>query len=114
MKNKISTLGYFVKRLKDNGFIVWKIFNKYNIGDHRKWTILINPEFQSVYITCFVNLEGLDDTPQFMFDDGNIFFKKNTLLKTNSIETVVQHLVDHNVGQNLKQFDNTVRNDEGA
>jgi hypothetical protein len=28
MSNKISTLGYFKKRLKDNGFIVLDLFKK--------------------------------------------------------------------------------------
>ena len=113
MKNKISTLGYFVKRLKDNGFVVWKIFNKYNIGDPRKWTVLINPSFQSVYITCMINLEGLDDTPAFMFDDGNVYIKKNTLIKTTSMESIITHLVENNVTQDVEQFKKELKQDDG-
>ena len=35
-KNKITTLSYFVKRLKDSGFNVWKICNNYAHSDPRK------------------------------------------------------------------------------
>ena len=30
VKNKIKTAGYFIKRLKDNGFVVLKMFNAYS------------------------------------------------------------------------------------
>jgi len=29
IKNKITTLSYFVKRLKDCGFTTWKMYDKY-------------------------------------------------------------------------------------
>ena len=30
MKNKVTTCGYFVKRLRDNGYTVNRIFNEYS------------------------------------------------------------------------------------
>lgn len=104
MKNKISTLSYFTKRLKDNGYVVWKIFDKYMIGDQRKWTVLINPGFHSLYITCMVNMEEINDTPTFMFDDGNIYMRKDLLLKTHSIESVIQRLHESGVTSDSESF----------
>jgi len=104
MKNKISTQGYFVKRLKDNGYIVWRIFDKYNIGDHRKWTLLINPGFQSVYITCIVNMESIDDTPIFSFDDGGLYIRKDLQLKTSRIEDIINHLIKYGVTPDAEEF----------
>ena len=106
-KNKISTLGYFVKRMKDNGYVVWKIFDKYNIGDQRKWTVLINPGFHSLYITCMVNMEEVDDTPAFIFDDGNIYMRKNLIIKTNTIEAIVSHLHENGVDASSDKYKKT-------
>lgn len=104
MKNKISTQGYFIKRLKDNGYVVWRIFDKYNIGDHRKWTILVNPGFQSVYITCIVNMEAIDDTPVFSFDDGGVYIRKDLQLKTSRIEDIINHLLKNGVTSDAEDF----------
>ena len=54
-KNKIQTPGYFIKRLKDNDFVVLRVFDKYSETDPRKWTVLVDPSGASVYITCFEN-----------------------------------------------------------
>lgn len=104
MKNKISTQGYFIKRLKDNGYVVWRIFDKYNIGDHRKWTILINPGFQSVYITCIVNMESIDDTPVFSFDDGGVYIRKELQVKTSRMEDIITHLLKNGVTTDAEDF----------
>ena len=90
-KNKLKTAGYFVKRLKDNGFVTLRIFDKYNDKDPRKWTVLVDPSGASVYITCFEYL--------FSFHDGNQNFKGNFSLKTDSIEVVVQRLLKNSVNQ---------------
>ena len=42
-KNKLKTAGYFIKRLKDNGFVTLRIFDKYSEADPRKWTVLVDP-----------------------------------------------------------------------
>jgi len=92
MKNKIHTLSYFKKRLKDNGYIVWDIMNKFSMEDPRKWTIMINPSIESVFVTCSINRESLGDLPEFEFNDGGMRFQKNLTLKTSSMEVVINLL----------------------
>jgi|TARA_R100001163_G_C4970938_1_gene130855 hypothetical protein len=97
-KNKLKTAGYFIKRLKDNGFVTLRIFDKYSEADPRKWTILVDPSGASVYITCFENTPFKGEY-LFNFDDGNQNFRSNFSLRTDSIEVVVQRLLSNNVGQ---------------
>ncbi len=85
MKNKIHTLSYFKKRLKDNRYVIWDIMKKYSLEDPRKWTIMINPSLESIYVTCYVNRESLGDLPEFEFNDGGYRFQKNLTLKTSSM-----------------------------
>tara|TARA_R110001583_G_scaffold39867_1_gene127702 strand:- start:1457 stop:1795 length:339 start_codon:yes stop_codon:yes gene_type:complete len=97
-KNKLKTAGYFIKRLKDNGFVTFRIFDKYNEADPRKWTVLVDPAGASVFITCFENTPFKGEY-LFNFDDGNQNFKGNFSLRTDSIEVVVQRLLANNVSQ---------------
>lgn len=103
-KNKITTLGYFIKRLKDNGYIVWKIMDRYDHDtDYRKWTVLINPSQESVMVTCLLNRGGLNELPCFDFYDGGRLFQKNYSVKTESMEVIMTHLIDHQVcGDSVK------------
>jgi hypothetical protein len=101
VKNKIKTAGYFIKRLKDNGFVVLKIFNAYSNADPRRWTVLVDPGYHSVYITCFTNKEEPGEV-LFEFDDGGINFNKGFYLKTDSIEVVVNLLIEKGVNNNPK------------
>jgi hypothetical protein len=94
-KNKSYTQGYFVKRLRDSGFYVIKIFDNYHSTDERRWTVLINPGNESIYITCY--RDKIFKTPYFEFNDGAKRFPKNYQLKTDSLEVVVSHLIEHNV-----------------
>jgi len=104
MRNKISTLGYFMKRLKDNKYVVWKMFNGYNIGDSRKWTVLVNPGYHSVYITCYINNESLKNEPMFSFDDGRAWIKDSVLLQTTSMEIVIQKLIEYGITPDSDQY----------
>ena len=103
-KNKIETLGYFTKRLRDNNYIIWKIFKGYNLRDTRKWTILVNPGQESVFITCHVNVHGEMDMPFFQFDDGGLNFKSTMLVKTKSMEVIIDKLIKNNVKSDSKKF----------
>jgi len=96
VKNKIKTAGYFIKRLKDNGFVVLKMFNAYSQVDPRRWSVLVDPGYHSVYITCFTNKDQHNDV-LFEFDDGGDRFKKGFYLQTNSIEAVVNLLIEKGV-----------------
>ncbi|MDB4395988.1 hypothetical protein N9Z65_00050 [bacterium] len=97
-KNKLKTAGYFIKRLKDAGYATFRIFDKYGDHDTRKWTILIDPSGASVYITCFEN-RPFKGEYLFSFEDGNQRFPRGYVLKTTSIEVVIQRLNEHNVLQ---------------
>lgn len=100
-KNSIKTPSYFSKRLKDNGFFVFKIFNAYGPGDPRRWTVLVDPGVSSIYITCYTN-KDFDGDVMFEFSDGGLRFPRNFSLKTESIETVISHLIKHGVNNNAK------------
>ena len=103
--NKVHTLGYFTKRLRDNGYIVWKIFHSFNMKDHRKWTVLVNPGQESVFITCYINMNyGEENLPCFTFDDGNVNYKTKTFYSTISVEVILENLLRHNVKPNSKKF----------
>jgi len=98
-KNKIKTPSYFIKRLRDNGFIVVKVFAIYAKGDPRRWTVLVNPSEASVYITCYSNKTEMDEI-LFEFNDGGLRIPKNYNLKTDSIEVIINFLVKHGVTNN--------------
>lgn len=93
--NKITTLSYFIKRLKDCGYIVHAIFTKYGQHDNRKWTVLINPGSSSVYITCCINKDF--KTVQFRIDDGGNNIPKSYYIITHSIEVIISNLVKFGV-----------------
>ena len=43
MANKITTQSYFIKRLKDSGYLVYRLFDEYSESDPRNWTVMIDP-----------------------------------------------------------------------
>jgi hypothetical protein len=90
-KNKITTQGYFVKRIRDSGYVVDRIYSKYNDTDPRKWTIVINPSFESIFITCRDNGEwpwrGL-----YEFSDNGVKIPRGFHVNTESVDVVVHHL----------------------
>lgn len=96
MSNKLTTQSYFIKRLKDSGYEVWKIFDNYNESDTRSWTIVIDPGVSSVFCTCYVNHESWDDN-YFEFSDGGRFIPQKFKLRSDSIEVIVSHLVKYGI-----------------
>jgi hypothetical protein len=98
-KNKITTLSYFVKRLKDSGFITWKICDIYSHSDPRKWTIMVDPGNTSVFITCYENRDFNEKL--FEVTDGGQYFPKNFSLKTSSMEVVISTLIQKGIPQAL-------------
>jgi hypothetical protein len=95
-QNKIKTPGYFIKRLRDNKFCVLRVFQKYGIHDCRRWTVLVDPGGSSIFVTCYNN-KNFNDEIMFEFNDGGNFFPKNFSLSTESIEVIVQLLVDKGI-----------------
>lgn len=102
ISNKIKTAGYFIKRLKDSGFVVLKIFNAYSDSDPRRWTVLVDPGLTSVYVTCYTNKHEINDV-LFEIDDGGNLFQKGTYFKTESIETLVTLLLNKGVNNDAKK-----------
>lgn len=97
-RNKLSTPGYFIKRLKDNNFTTFRIFGNYSKVDPRKWTILVDPGNTSIFITCYENKTQLNEV-LFEFNDGGKLFPKNYNVKTDSIEVIVSQLISAGVQQ---------------
>ena len=98
-KNKIKTPSYFIKRLRDNGFITFRLFDRYAKQDPRRWTILVDPGGASVFITCYQNKDFMDDI-MFELNDGGLRFNKHYSLKTESIEVIIKYLIQRGVCNN--------------
>lgn len=98
MKNKVTTQGYFVKRLRDCNFIAIKVFNEYPQHDPRKWTIMVDPEGACVMITCYQNKSFRGDV-YFEINDGGNKFPKNYNLKSSSMEVIITTLIERGVSQ---------------
>ena len=90
-KNSVTTQGYFVKRLRDNGFLTSRVYDRYSESDKRKWTVVINPGTDSVFITCIDN----GDWPHkgmYHIDDGGAHFPPNLYINTFSVDVSYKHL----------------------
>jgi hypothetical protein len=97
MANKLTTLGYFLKRLRDSGYYACKIFTGYNKeSDPRAWTIVIDPGGTSVFCTCYINDPYLGES-YFELYDGNQYIPGKLKLKTSSFEVLIKHLIQHNI-----------------
>ncbi|NDG29109.1 hypothetical protein EB118_03290 [bacterium] len=95
-KNKLRTPGYFIKRLRDNGLVVLRLFAVYGKHDPRRWTVMINPTGSSVFCTCYINKNELGEV-LFELDDGGIKIPKNFYLKTESIEVIIDFLFKNGI-----------------
>ena len=95
-KNKLKTPSYFIKRLKDNGYVVLRLFNVYGKHDPRRWTVLINPTGNSVFCTCYINKNEMDEV-LFELNDGSVKIPNNFYLKTDSIEVLIKFLMDSGI-----------------
>jgi len=96
MANKLTTLGYVVKRLRDCGYITYKVFTEYSDTDPRCWTVVINPGQASVFCTCYVNDPFVGESFFELFD-GNQFIPGRLKIKTSSFEVLVSHLIKYNI-----------------
>ena len=92
MKNKVKTLGYFKKRLRDNGFIVLDVFRDFSENDKRKWTVLINPKSECIFCTCYERYDR-DFDVVFEFNDGGNKIPKNFVMTTPSMESIIEQMI---------------------
>ena len=90
-RNKITTLAYFILRLRDNGYFVDRLFGNYAEHDPRAWTVIIDPGGASVFCTCMRNVEEVGDA-YFELYDANQFVPKKFQIITDSVEVIVTYL----------------------
>ena len=104
MANKITTQSYFIKRLKDSGYMVYKIFDEYGEADPRSWTVMIDPGNASVFCTCYVNHHGMFGETFFEFYDGGQYIPERFKLKTDSIEVIISYLVKYGINNKSELY----------
>ena len=96
--SKPTTMSYFIKRLRDSGYIVNELFSDYGEMDARRWTVVIDPGCASVFCTCIENKHELGEK-YFEYWDGGQFFNSNKKFMTSSVEVLIEHLVDSGVNR---------------
>lgn len=101
MANKLTTLGYTLKRLRDSGYFANKLFVEYSEGDPRSWTIMIDPGGASIFCTCYINDPYIGES-FFELYDGNQYIPGRLNLKTSSFEVLIKHLVKYGILGNAK------------
>ena len=102
-KNKLTTVGYFIKRLRDSGYITDKVFTDYADYDPRSWTVVVDPGCSSVFITCFNNHNSMGEE-YFEMNEGGQFIHERFKLKTSSIETLVEYLVKFGINNKAESY----------
>lgn len=95
-KNKITTCSYFIKRLRDSGYVVDKLFSEFAQGDPRSWTVIVDPGVSSVIITCYNNHNELGEE-YFELHDGGQYIPDRFKIKSSSIEVIIEYLVKFNI-----------------
>jgi hypothetical protein len=102
-KNKITTCSYFIKRLRDCGYVTYKIFSEYSENDPRSWTVVVDPKVSSVLITCFNNHNYLGEE-YFEMHDGGQFIPEHFKIKTSSIEVLIEYLVKFGINNKASSY----------
>jgi hypothetical protein len=102
MANKPTTESYFVKRLRDSGYLVDRVPVKFGMQDPRSWMVVIDQGNASILATCYRNLDG-PDSNYIEFYDGDQYIPKRFRLTTNSMETIIEWL--NNFGIVNKTFE---------
>lgn len=96
MANKLTTLGYVLKRFRDSGYIANKLYSGYGKTDPRAWTILIEPSTADVFCTCYINDPYVGQN-FFELYDGGQFIPGRLKIQTSSFEVLIEHLVKHHI-----------------
>jgi len=95
-KNKLTTCSYFIKRLRDCGYVTNKVYSDFSNSDARSWMVVVDPKETSVFITCYNNLSFFGEE-FFELHDGGQFIPDRFKLKTSSIEIVIEYLSKYNI-----------------
>lgn len=83
--SKIQTKSYFIKRLRDSGYLVDRAAWEYSENDNRKWSVVIDNGGSTVIVTCYKD-------NCFHFYDGLAFANNYIKIDTDSIEVLVSKL----------------------
>lgn len=113
MSNKLCTLGYFTKRLRDSGYVVDKVMMNYGIHDPRAWTIIIDPGVASVMCTCYINDPMLGESFFEIHDGGQFIPQRLFKIKTSSIEVFISYLVKFGINNKSSQYPHNRYNQNG-
>jgi len=85
MKNKLYTLSYFRKRLKEAGITSIRLINNFREDDERYWAILVDPGNRNIITICYKN------------DSLNFHFKlmtpslSNFIISTKSMKIIIDN-----------------------
>lgn len=90
-KNKLYTLSYFRKRLRDSGITSKILIDSYTETDQRYWTISIDPS-KKIICTCFKYTENDVIQFNFNFSDGNQNLPIDRNIKTESMNVIIDEL----------------------
>ena len=104
MANKLTTMGYFMKRLRDSGYVVDRVFTGYSMIDARTWTVVVDPGCASLLVTCYQN-DPEPGTSYFEMYDGGRFIPGRLKLETSSIETFIGYLVKFGINNKYKAYE---------
>ncbi len=103
MANKLNNQSYFIKRLRDSGYIVIRIDLTYSEADPRAWTVVIDPGGASVFCTCYYNANK-DDLKEsnlgenyFELYDGGQYLPSKFKISTNSMEVILSFLNQYGI-----------------
>ena len=102
-KPKITNLSYFIKRLRDSGYVADKLFANYSESDSRRWTVIIDAGGSSIFITCFNNKNFLGEE-YFEVYDGDQYVPSFFKIKTASIEVLIEYLVKFNINNKAETY----------
>jgi hypothetical protein len=108
MSNKITTLGYFLKRLRDSGYYAHKLFTEYSNADSRVWTIVIDPKGASIFCTCYLNDPYVGESSIELYDGGQ-FIPGRLKVKTDSAEVIISYLVKFGINNKAESYTNKTK-----
>ena len=90
-RSRITTQAYFVSRMRDNGYIVDRLYSQYAQHDPRVWTVVVDPRGASVFITCMRNVDGIGEDYFEIYDAGQ-FTPQRFKIVTDSVEVIITKL----------------------
>lgn len=91
MSNKLGTLGYFKKRMRDSGYIVDDLWRRFSNTDPRVWSVVIDPGYATVFCTYYQNANEPGECYLEIYDGGQ-YIPGRFKIKTSSIETFIEYL----------------------